>query len=234
MKLTETVTLSLTNLNQRTKTSDRLFYNQYKYCFKLYAPHASALTSLDHEHVNSILDMRETLWNKSRRINFGGSWATVDEQITDATRNKFHRAVNYFKQVAEETKLVVLKSFMYVYTNRYNLRDELLNLGFPINQITTVKVNRPLGSVKSLDEESKTRCYFKQVEITNKEHELLKSFIKTNIEGVKPSLGLEYFFGRSDRLLRNYFFLDFTEDSLITTLELMTPNLVRKVSPIVK
>jgi len=226
--------LSLTNLNQRTKTSDRLFYNQYKYCFKLYAPHASALTSLDHEHVNSILDMRQTLWNKSRRINFGGSWAAVDEQITDATRNKFHKAVNYFKQVVKETKLVVLQSFMYVYTNRYNVRDELLNLGFPINQITTVKVNRPLGSVKSLDEESKTRCYFKQVEITNKEHELLKSFIKTNIEGVKPSLGLEYFFGRSDRLLRNYFFLDFTEDSLITTLELMTPNLVRKVSPIVK
>lgn len=226
--------MSLTNLNQRTKTSDRLFYNQYKYCFKLYAPHASALATLDHERVSQILDMRETLWNKSRRVNFGGSWATVDEKITDATRNKFHRAVNYFKQVAEETKLVVLKSFMYVYTNRYNLRDELLNLGFPINQITTVKVNRPLGSVKSLDEESKTRCYFKQVEITNKEHELLKSFIKTNIEGVKPSLGLEYFFGRSDRLLRNYFFLDFTEDSLITTLELMTPNLVRKVSPIVK
>mgnify|MGYP001560109932 CR=1 FL=1 len=226
--------MSLTNLNQRTKTSDRLFYNQYKYCFKLYAPHASALTSLDHEHVNSILDMRQTLWNKSRRINFGGSWASVDEQITNETRNKFHNAVNYFKQVVEETKLVVLQSFMYVYTNRYNVRDELLNLGFPINQITTVKVNRPLGSVKSLDEESKTRCYFKQVEITNKEHELLKSFIKTNIEGVKPSLGLEYFFGRSDRLLRNYFFLDFTEDSLITTLELMTPNLVRKVSPIVK
>lgn len=226
--------MSLTNLNQRTKTSDRLFYNQYKYCFKLYAPHASALATLDHERVSQILDMRETLWNKSRRVNFGGSWATVDEKITDATRNKFHRAVNYFKSIEQETKLIVVQTFMYVYTNRYNIRDDLLDLGFPINQITTIKVNRPLGSVKSSDESSQIRCYFKQLELTDKEHELLKSFIKNNVDGVKPSLGLEYFFGRPDRLVRNYFFLDFSEESLLTTLELMTPNLIRKVSPIVK
>ena len=232
--MTEKVTLSLTNLNQRTKTSDRLFYNQYKYCFKLYAPHASALTTLDHDRVTEILDMRETLWNKSRRINFGGSWATIDEKITDSTRHKFHRAVNYFKSVEQETKLIVVQSFMYVYTNRYNIRDKLLDLDFPINQITTIKVNRPLGSVKSSDESSQIRCYFKQLAITDKEYELLKSFIKNNTDGVKPSLGLEYFFGRSDRLVRNYFFLDFSEESLLTTLELMTPNLIRKVSPIVK
>ena len=194
------------------------------------------ITSLDHDHSDSLLDLRETLWKKVRNINFGGSWALQsDEPITEALRSKLHNAVTYFSTITNEAKITILQSFVYVYTNRYAVRDELLALEFGIRQITTVKVNRPLGSVKSNDEASKLRCYLKQLEITNNEHHLLKSFIDTNVDVVQPSLGLDHFFNRkNDRLIRNYFFLDFTEESLLTTLELMTPNLIRKVAPIVR
>ena len=194
------------------------------------------ITSLDHDHSDSLLDLRETLWKKVRNINFGGSWALQsDEPITETLRSKLHNAVTYFSTITNEAKITILQSFVYVYTNRYAVRDELLALEFGIRQITTVKVNRPLGSVKSNDDTSKLRCYLKQLEITDKEHHLLKSFIDTNVDVVKPSLGLEHFFNRkNDRLIRNYFFLDFTEESLLTTLELMTPNLIRKVAPIVR
>lgn len=227
--------MSLTNLSQRTKTSDRLFYNQYKYCFKLFIPHAPALSSLDHEHVDEILNMREHLWEKSRSINFGGSWRVKEDyQITPALRHKLHRAVNFFNRT-DDCKLVIVQSFMYVYTNRYTMRDDFINLDFDINQITTIKVNRPLGTVKSSDQANKIRCYFKQLKVTDKEYDLLKKFIENNIEVVNPSIGLELFFDRSTlRLLRNYYFIDFPEASMITTLELTTPNLIRKILPIVK
>lgn len=194
------------------------------------------ITSLDHDHSDSLLDLRETLWKKVRNINFGGSWALQsDEPITEALRSKLHNAVTYFSTITSEAKITILQSFVYVYTNRYAVRDELLALEFGIRQITTVKVNRPLGSVKSNDDTSKLRCYLKQLSITDKEHQLLKSFIDTNVDVVKPSIGLDHFFNRkNDRLIRNYFFLDFTEESLLTTLELMTPNLIRKVAPIVR
>ena len=194
------------------------------------------ITSLDHDHSDSLLDLRETLWKKVRNINFGGSWALQsDEPITEALRSKLHNAVTYFSTITNEAKITILQSFVYVYTNRYAVRDELLALEFGIRQITTVKVNRPLGSVKSNDDTSKLRCYLKQLSITDKEHQLLKSFIDTNVDVVKPSIGLDHFFNRkNDRLIRNYFFLDFTEESLLTTLELMTPNLIRKVAPIVR
>jgi hypothetical protein len=228
--------LSLTNLNQRVKTSDRLFYNQFHYCIKVFLPHCGALNNkLEHDSIDYILDMREHLWNKSRNINFGGSWRSAKvHKVTDQIRSSVHSACDYFVSCGDNIKLNIVQDFIYVYTNQYTMREDLVNLGFTIDQITNIKLNRPIGTVRSNSEDSIIRCYFKQFEITPVEKDLIFKFIDDNIDFVYPSRGVEYFGERKDHYLRNYFFIDFDDEKLINILELMTPNLIRKVMPIVK
>jgi len=199
-------------------------------------PHCAALSgNLDHERIDNILDLRETLWERSRNINFGGSWRTAKyNKITPTVREQLHRACDFFLQQGTEIKLNILQDTMYVYTNQYAMRDELTNLGFIIDQITTVKLNRPVDTVKSQDKDSVLRCYFKQAELSEQEYENFATFLENNKGECRPSRAVEYFMERGDNLLRNYFFIDFKTESLISALELMTPNLIRKIIPIVK
>lgn len=198
-------------------------------------PHASVLSYLDHDRIDDVLSLRENLWQRSRNINFGGSWRTAKyNKITPTTREQLHRACDFFIQQGTEVKLNILQDTMYVYTNQYAMRDELTNLGFTIDQITTVKLNRPIDTVKSNDKDSILRCYFKQAELTEQEYENFTTFLKNNKGQCRPSRAVDYFIERNDNLLRNYFFIDFKTESLISALELMTPNLIRKIVPIVK
>lgn len=198
-------------------------------------PHASVLSSLDHDRIDDVLNLREDLWHRSRNINFGGSWRTAKyNKITPKIREQIHRACDYFIAQGIQVKLNVLQDTMYVYTNQYAMRDELVNLGFTIDQITTVKLNRPNNTVKSNDKESILRCYFKQAELSDQEYENFTTFLKNNKGQCRPSRAIDFFIERGDNLLRNYFFIDFRNESLISALELMTPNLVRKIVPIVK
>lgn len=199
-------------------------------------PHCIALSGkLDHNRVDDILDLRESLRQRSRNINFGGSWRTAKyNKITPSVREQIHTACDYFIAQGTQVKLNVLQDTMYVYTNQYSMRDDLASLGFSIDQITTVKLNRPLDTVRSNNKESVIRCYFKQVELTDAEFVLLTKFLKDNKDSCQPSRAVEFFLARGDMLLRNYFFIDFENESLISALELMTPNLIRKIVPIVK
>ena len=199
-------------------------------------PHCAALSGeLDHERVDDILDLRETLWHRSRNINFGGSWRTAKyNKITPTIREQLHNACDYFLAHGTDVKLNVLQDQIYIYTNQYAMRDDLVKLGFAIDQVTTVKVNRPIDTVRSNDKNSILRCYFKQAELTEQEQENFTHFLENNKGQCRPSRAVEYFIERGDNLLRNYFFIDFKTESLISALELMIPNLVRKIVPIVK
>ena len=199
-------------------------------------PHCAALSgNLDHERVDNILDLRESLWLRSRNINFGGSWRTAKyNKITPLIREQLHSACDYFLAHGTDVKLNVLQDQIYIYTNQYAMRNDLVGLGFTINQITTVKINRPIHTVKSSDKDSILRCYFKQAELSEQEYENFTTFLTNNKGECRPSRAIEYFIDRGDMLLRNYFFIDFKNESLISALELMTPNLIRKIIPIVK
>jgi len=229
-------TLSLTNLNQKIKTSDKLFYNQFHYCFKIHFPHCGALNGIfDHGRIDEILDLRENLWHRSRNINFGGSWRTAKvHKVTDEIRRVLHRACSYFQQFGSSIRLNILQDWIYLYTNQYTMREDLLDIGFTIDSITTVKLNRPFDTVKSNHKTGEVRCYFKQTELTETEKELIFKFLNDNVDEVRPSLGVQYFGARQDLHLRTYFFIDFNDEKLISVLELMTPNLIRKIQPIFK
>lgn len=198
-------------------------------------PHCAALSGeLNHDRLDEILDLRDHLWERSRNINFGGSWRTAKfHKITSKIRQDLHKACDYFLS-KPSIKFSILQDTIYIYSNEYAVRDELVELGFSIDQITTVKLNRPINTVRSTTGDVSLRCYFKQVELTDVEHENLNKFLTNNKEHVRPSRGLIESILRNDIFLRNYFFIDFKDEKLISVLELMTPNLIRKIMPIVK
>ena len=198
-------------------------------------PHCIALSGqLTHARVDDILDLRESLWHRSRNVNFGGSWRTARNKITSVVREQLHNACDYFSSYGTDIKLNVQQDHAYVYTNQYGMRDDLVNLGFIIDQITTIKINRPADTVKSTDKDSILRCYFKQADLSEQEYANFTHFLENNKDQIRPSRAVTFFMNRGDTLLRNYFFIDFKNESLVSALELMTPNLVRKIVPIVK
>ena len=199
-------------------------------------PHCQALDpTLDHDRIDDILDLRESLWARSRSVNYGGSWRTAKfHKVTANTKKLLHNTCQYFKTVKDQLKFTVMQDWLYVYTNNYSIIQNLDNLGLDLDQITTIKLNRPSDTVRSKSLLGSIRTYFKQAELTESELHLITTFIDNNKEFIRPSLGLQYFLERGDFLFRNYFFIDHITEKTISAFELMTPNLIRKIVPIIK
>ena len=229
----EKESLSWTSINQKTKTSDRPFYGKYNYCIKVFVPHCEALRSLDHQQIDHVLQLKEKLYQDVRKKNYGGSWVanTPIIGITDRIRQTIHDACDYFLK-CDDVKLNVLPDGIYVYCNEYDMRKDLRDVGFRVEKITKIKINRPKGTVRTHSTEYKIRCYLRAKNLSDRDKTYLFKFLEDNKNYVQASPGLKYYGIRNDQRVRRYHYIDFKSYKLLDILEIMVPNLIRRVKPI--
>ena len=210
-------------LRRRIKNSDKLFYSEYKYCFRCHLPHANSINKdFNPEHIKRIMGLRLNLYKREN---------TSDKKFpNDATVKDLLKANEFFKSIARSNKFVYTGHNAYVYTNDYSLLDALDNLDIGLDQCTTVNVDRPKNTVFARYPGFDQRCILKEVNITNEEKVNFVKFLEGNKQNVQPSRGLARFLKNRHNYhwLRGYFFVDFSDEKLISIMELMVPGIIKK------
>jgi len=216
-------------LRQRIKNSDKLFFNEYRYCFRCHLPHATSIgKDFDPKHIRRIMDLRLNLYKRENNSN--------KEFPNEATVEKLLTANEYFRSIGKTCKFVYTGHNAYVYTNNYALLDELNDLKIGPDQCTTVNVNRPKDTVYSKYPGFSRRCILKEISITNNEKSNFLKFLEGNQQNIRTSRGLDRFLNHRNNYhwLRGYFFVDFSDKKLISIMELMIPGIIKKTIKIIK
>lgn len=230
---------SLINSNPKVKFSDKLFFDQYRYCFRLTASYIEACRNLDHRQIDKLLELWDTHDYYVKRINFGGSWKSKPTHVPKDHAQRLHRVLRWFNGHVDQVKLQFLRDRVFVYTNDFSHFDELANLNvFTSMSITEIIQDRPRDTVKARYPGYQVRAYLKPMHITEQQRNNLIKFIDDNEFSLHTNIGLERFInlssGRFNYLtLRDYFFIDLKDQRLLSVLEIMCPGIVRKTVDII-
>ena len=234
--------LSLINSNPKIKFSDKLFFDQYKYCIRGEMPWVEACKSLDPDRIKHLVEMWDSHSHYRKKINFGGSWRNKwdDEYyLPEEFEPNLLVANQWFIDNVQDVKLQFFRDRVFIYTNNSKHFNELAELNvYNTLHITEVSLDRPRGTVKARYPGFLIRAYFRPTHITQSQRDTLINFINTNEADIRTNVGLERFISLTPNkytylTLRDYFFVDLREEKLLSVLELMCPGLVRKTMDII-
>lgn len=176
----------------------------------------------------------------SRKINFGGNWTVnSSDDVTETTGKNLHTLCDFLIENKNNIKTQFIRRKLFIYSNNKDMGITLDNLGiFDDISVTEVILDRPRGTVKSRYPGYILRVYFKPISITELERHNLLQFINNNDSSLKMNVGMDRWH-RGDRsrmrylTLRDYYFIDFTDQRLASMLELVCPGVIRKTMDII-
>jgi len=228
------------NLNPKVKFSDKLFFDQYKYCIKGELPWVEVCKSLSKDRIKSLLDMWDSHRHYRKKINFGGSWKNKEEYyLPELLEPSLYIANRWFVDHQQDVKLQFFRDKVFIYTNNQHHLNELNDLNVYVDlSVTEINLDRPRDTVKARYPGFIVRAYLRPMHITHNQREALTNFITTNESEIRTNVGLERFINLDPKrynyyTLRDYFFVDLRDERLLSVLELMCPGLVRKTVDII-
>lgn len=242
------------NITITEKTSDRLFFDQYRYClciklFKVHVlrhviNHAGSMTEADAmEKVDHILS-----WYLSRMKTYGGNWRTqdLDQSTVQYHLNNLHDFRHVLTDNRASLKVTFSTDWAYVYSNDLDIFSKILSL-CPAATFISFKqcvVNRPKNTILNPNSEFQHRTYLKDRWLTSDNRERIVNCLRTQSKDIKMSKSLYrwvYPPEESQRrfstvmihqIQRHYFF-DHNNVTICTVLELTQPGIIRKTISII-
>lgn len=223
------------SLSQRTKYSDKLLYDQYRWCIRLAIPHVEAVRSLDHKRIDDLLNLWGTMEIWTRKVNPGGNWNSKRPNVTEEHFSKLHDLCDIIDSHGDDIKVNFTQNKCFIYTNDRDVILADLNEKMIVAEalVTEVILDRNEGSVKSRYPGFEVRAYLRPRMLTGTEKRNLIKFIDQNAWHVRLNVGLERFVNNSSLRMRDYFFIDFQDHRLAGILELMVPGAIRKTMDII-
>ena len=233
-------TSSSINSNPKVKFSDRLFFDQYRYCIRAELHWVEACRRMDPDRIKHLVTMWDSHSYYHKKINFGGSWHNNREYfIPEQIEPRLMIANQWFLDHTQDVKLQFFRDKVFIYTNAKEHFDQLADLDvFDSLNITEINLDRPKGTVKARYPGFQVRSYFRSMHITEAQRDSLASFVNTNQQDIRTNIGLERFLNMDSKriayfTLRDYFFVDLRDERLLSVLELMCPGMVRKTMDII-
>jgi len=216
-----------------------LFFDQYRYCFRLTAPYIESCRSLDPSQIDKLLQLWDVHDYYVKRINFGGSWRGKQSRVPKDHAQKLHRALGWFNEHIDQVKLQFLRDKLFLYTNDIDHFTALENLNVFISMtITEIVQDRPRNTVKARYPGFEIRAYLKPMHIAEQQKNNLIKFINDNEQSLRTNIGLERFINLpptkfNHLVLRDYFFIDLRDQRLLSVLDIMCPGMIRKTIDII-
>jgi len=225
----------LTNrrLNIKTVSKDRLFFDQYEYCFNFKLEEMSALRELDHAYIDRELDYRSN-W-RSRNPNFGGSWRGQRGEITAEHRTNCHTLCDYLL-AKQDYKLVIYNDWGYVYSSDLTMLRDMEQLSYltPAS-MKQVKLDIPRDSILIKSSEHEWRSYFFAGRMTAEQKESLRNFL-ANQTDIRIGPGLKRFLSGSQKhhYINDNAFIDHNGQGIVLMLGLILPKAIRKTLKLIR
>ena len=215
---------------------DRLFYSQFEYCVRFYLEEVSCLRTLDHTHIDSMIERRIAWRSISQTMTNRPLVTQLSNQankITETTVKNLHTLADLLLTTQANFKLVVSAFTGYVYANDLGLIDQVAKLpGVSYVEYTQAVVGRPRDTIQLRDPKYQWRSYFKVGKLTTEQKTHLKNFL-ANQPGIRISPALKNWINYKFTRTQDYFFIDYNEPVWLTMLGLVLPGLIRKTLEII-
>jgi len=215
---------------------DRLFYSQFEYCVRFHLEEVSCLRTLDHAHIDSMIERRIAWRSISQTMTSRPQITQLSNQsnkITETTVKNLHTLADVLLTTPATFKLVVSAFTGYVYANDLRLIDSVAKLpGVSYVEYSQAVVSRPKNTIQLRDPKYQWRSYFKVGKLTAEQKAHLKNFL-ANQTAIRISPALKQWINFKYTRTQDYFFIDYNEPVWLTMLSLVQPGLIRKTLEII-
>lgn len=213
---------------------DRLYYDEFNYCYTFSLPELSALRELDHKHIDTVIKRRKEIEN--RYPNFGGSWMASLRQrtITDEMVVYLHRLCDLLLAHDKPFKFTISCDTGHLYTNEFSTCTTLHKAEWLSTlQCRQVSLDFPRDSIYIKKSKHAKRTYFKNQSISLDNKQRLYA-LRENAN-IRFGPGLEQWLDRfpSSKYVCDNYFIDHNDDSVLTMLQLSTGIQIKKTLSIV-
>jgi len=232
----------LTKLTLKFKSvhKDRLFYDQFEYCFGFYLEEVTALRILDHAHIDDMIERRKE-WREiaqQRWINGRQKHSVIMsrrwKEITENTVADLHALASVLLNTQSDFKLVVSVHQGYIYSNDVNLLQSLDQMPeLTLKTYTQAQIVRPKNTIKLRNPRHQFRTYFTMCKLTAEQRVNLEEFLITQSSHVRLSPALSRWVDLPFNRTQDYFFVDHDSESWCTMLSLVQPGIIRKTMHII-
>jgi len=241
----DTSSLIASNQNRKEHT-DRLYFDQYLYSFKLHLKDFSCLREIRNStktqtEVEFIVTKRF-----AKRLSYDRFWTytepgsailnTTDEQTTTKMRldNLIH-ILGILWPVRNQVKIIFSGDWGYIYSNDRDLLIQINNLHYVTGYyIKEAVISKPKNTVVLKSSPYRFRSYFAYKKYNDAGKERILDYLK-NQPDIKISRGLHRWlkYRTSDWSRRHYYF-DHNDTKIELMLRLIFPDVIRITMPIIE
>ena len=227
------------NLKFKTVTSDQLFYGLYQYSasFQLQECWVFRYT-LEHDQIDERLTRQQEWREKMRQRWPSDQMNRYHSIIDDITRANTHVMADFITAIKDPYKIIIENKVMRIYTNDLALINQIDQLTYvQKKRYAQAVVNRPRDTIRLKKSKHQLRSYFKETRISPEDKQAIAQFL-TGQKDVRVGAGLQAWLDEKRSIYitkwtRDYFFVDYTNPSWLTMLNLVRPGLIRKTVAII-
>lgn len=208
---------------------ERLYYNQFQYCVSGRMSEAHIVRRVDHAHVDSRIDRRNSL-----SLQYGGQYVS---HISEQERENLHEYVDVLMSAITPYRTSVTGDWFYVYTNDCHLCESIRKLSF-VSHITGSRVtviDIPEDSIVRKRSKYSHRTYFRNRRLSARDQDSLIAFIKHQEDDVQLSPRMKWWIESGMHLnLWTGYFIDHNDDGVRMMIELIAPGSTKKTVSILR
>ena len=227
------------NLKFKTVTSDQLFYGLYQYSasFQLQECWVFRYT-LEHDQIDERLTRQQEWREKMRQRWPSDQMNRYHSIIDDITRANTHVMADFITAIKDPYKIIIENKVMRIYTNDLALINQIDQLTYvQKKRYAQAVVNRPKDTIRLKKSKHQLRSYFKETRISPEDKQAIAQFLAGQ-KDVRVGAGLQAWLDEKRSIYitkwtRDYFFVDYTNPSWLTMLNLVRPGLIRKTVAII-
>ena len=206
----------------------RPWFGRFHLCGHLQVQWAYALRGLNHQSLDRVIESSRR-WNHVR-VNHGGSWRA--ELGADHQNQEDLHDLCDFLLTATDHKLVIQRNRMWIYTNDKTWLERLAR--FPVGRfqhIAQVVLQGDANAVNLCSSDHQWRSFFRSKRVDPHTLESLRRFLDNQAD-IRIGPGLRSALDLGHVRLKDYYFIDHSDPSVLNMMSLIDPGLIRKTVPI--
>jgi len=221
------------NLKHKIRNSNKLFYDQYRYCAAGELNYAKLLRGFDRE----ILGYRIKTYRSMTKNEFGYffySYGQGRKPINDRVQLNLYNFLDLLESIENDHKIVLGWHDFYFYTNSVDDVNRVLEAdGVYARPVVETVVTHPAKTILRKRSDYRYRAYLTNIFISEDQQNKLIKFFNTHENETRLSKTFRNWLDKEYKYCKDYFFFDYNDQGLALFLEMTVPGLIKETLEII-
>jgi hypothetical protein len=236
------------NLEPNLVKTDRLFFDQYRYCVRIIVPDISCIREIKNKNLLDSDQAGQAVYRAfEKRRESRLKWGLVklhsdtDKKIRQQRVDRVLSIADFLYPHRFEIKMMFSGNWGTFYTNSWDFVCEIVSKNFSLDvELKEAVIDRPRDTVRLESSQFNYRSYFAEISITTDAKQNLKQYLISQPDirigpGLMTWLNEQRHYNRwRQNSTQRYFFIDHNNAGFPVMLSLIIPSLVRKTISIIK